>query len=106
MADNSNSFTYKMYKRNKRILKFVYFVLVAYALWLAIYSYFVLQNKSVTPIGLIIVLFAIYISFTFYKRWMRQNNKYIRENYNTWGKGAGAELSVMKALEGLPPEYR
>lgn len=35
-----------------------------------------------------------------------QNRKDKRSNYNTWGKGAGAELLEEKMLESLPQGYR
>lgn len=53
------------------------------------------------------MLFMILNGVFAYTRYLKkQNIGYKKENYQTWGKGAGAELLVEHELDKLPAEYK
>ncbi len=106
MADNSNSYTFKKYKSNKKIFLIIQLIIGVAYIWL-LYLFLIMWQKTNysfigTAFSSIIFLFALKFVQTIDK----QNRQDKRHNYNTWGKGAGAELLEEKMLESLPQEYR
>ena len=109
MADNKDSYTYKNYNRNKRIFHIIRTILVFYALWLLYYFITSMPSilKSPSPfIGMVIVSIIFLLSLKFVSKLDLQNRRDIKKNYNTWGKGAGAELYIDRSLEKLPEGYK
>ena len=73
---------------------------------LGIYFFITLQNKAISGVSLAIIIIIFYIALKYFQKWDKELDQEKRTNYHTWGLGAGAELSILKALETLPPEYK
>lgn len=106
MSDNKNSYTYKRFVRNKNIFRFITLILLIYVLLLYLFYIKMLQATSFTVLGTLVSSAIFLIAFSFAKGWDKQNSSDFKWNYNTWGRGAGAELAILKALETLPQEYK
>ena len=106
MADNSNSYTYKRYKRSKAIFRLIGLILLCSEIFGIWYVSFILQNRSFSLVGLFISLLILSIYLKIIRSWERINKIDNTWNYNTWGRGAGAEWKVQKALDNLPTEYK
>lgn len=109
MVENKNSYTYKRYLKNKTILRISGLILSVFVLWILYYSLTSIPKILKTPsplFGLAIFLLLVVIAMKLVKKWDIEIWRDKKWNYNTWGKGAGAELSVAKALGQLPPEYK
>lgn len=106
MADNSNSYTYKRYLKNKSTLNKAKIVILIGTIVLGIYFFITMQNKAITGISLAIIILIFYIALKYFQKWDKELDQEKGKNYHTWGQGAGAELSVLTALETLPPEYK
>lgn len=107
--NNKNSLTYRVYKKNKlKLLKQsmvfvgVYLVLILFFGFLPAFIFFKIGFKNIKYDFLLLEFwcFLLLIIFAFLferiKNWF--DNK-INKNYFTWGRGAGAELFVIKKLE-------
>ncbi|NMC36279.1 NERD domain-containing protein [Candidatus Beckwithbacteria bacterium] len=105
MADNSNSYTFREYKRNKKIFWIIHLIIGITYLWLLYLFLVMLQKTNYSLIGLVISSVIFIFAIKFVQKMDRQNRQDVRRNYNTWGKGAGAELIEEKILELLPQEY-
>ncbi len=106
MADNKDSYTYKTYIKNKKIFRWIGIILGVFALFVAFMYLKMAQDVAYTSTGVIIASIIVYIIFNIIKRWDKQNWRDIKRNYQTWGKGAGAEWKVDKSLEELPTGYK
>lgn len=106
MADNSNSYTFKEYIRNKKIFWIIKLVISIIYLWLIYLFLIVLQRTNYSFLGTIISSLIFLVALKAIQGVDKQNRKDIKKNYRTWGKGAGAELVEERLLESLPPEYK
>lgn len=106
MADNSNSYTFREYKRNKKIFLIIQLIIGATYLWLLYLFLIMLQKTNYSLIGTAFSSIIFLIALKFVQKMDKQNRQDKRRNYNTWGKGAGAELLEEKMLDSLPQEYR
>lgn len=70
-------------------------------LGLLYYYSFIIQNKSLGPIGVLIISIMFVWAFKSISKLDYQNQKEMKWNYNTWGRGAGAELYILKSLNEL-----
>ena len=104
--DNKESFTYKTYLKNRKVLRFIYFFLLAVTLWIFFLLFKGLTLKNIGPLG--IIFFVLIFSFAgiMIIGWLRQNKSDNKKNYYTWGKGAGAELGTLQDLEKLGSDYK
>lgn len=109
MADNKDSYTYKRYISNKKWLYLIKIFYVVYV-FIVLLGYLIYSQTTkvnlFTPAGIIIIPFVMLISLKYVKKSEREINKILKFNYRTWGKGAGAELSIANALEALPQDYK
>lgn len=106
MADNSNSYTFKEYKRNKKIFRIIKLIIGITYLWLMYLFLVMLQRTFYSLLGTVISSLIFLVALKIMQGMDIQNRKDIKHNYRTWGKGAGAELVEERLLESLPPEYK
>lgn len=106
MADNSSSYTFKEYKRNKKIFLIIKLIIGITYLWLMYLFLIMLQRTNYSLPGTIISSLIFFGALKSMQGMDKQNRQDIKHNYRTWGKGAGAELIEERLLESLPPEYK
>ncbi len=102
MADNKDSYTYKRYIKNRNIFSFIKWLLLVYVLWSIYFVSTSIKNGSFNSIQILVLSLALLVVFKVVNKWLYQNKRDMKWNYNTWGRGAGAELSILNALEKLP----
>ncbi len=103
MVSNKNSYTFKKYRINKKVIKFVYLFLLVDTIafyYFLFQIYFSGYSKYPLATTLIILFLLVVFYFQIEKTDKELVNEEIR-NYFTWGRGAGAELIVKKSLETL-----
>lgn len=108
MISNKESFVFKKYLSNKKLVKFFYLFLFADTI---AFFYFLTNLYSSTyykyPLAATIVFFFFLIVFLF--EITKADKELIKgkiRNYLTWGRGAGAELIVKRSLMSLSNDYR
>ena len=108
MTNNKESFTYKKYLRNKKLLKCLLVLLIFNVI---IFFYFLIKfyndayYKYPLSASILLIIFLIIFYFEI-KKAEKELFKAERRNYLTWGRGAGAELIVKKSLMGLNNDYK
>ncbi len=106
MANNRNSYTYKRYNRNK-FISFIIQIILLFGVLVILQVYLAGVQKNASSLSITIILtITVLIAYSFIKSWDRMNRRDRKLNYLTWGRGAGAELSVQRTLEKLPAEYK
>jgi len=95
--DNKNSYTYKKYLKHKSTIRTIEVAIGLFGLFLL--SKLVLFKGS----NLLIVIFLLAFAIKVIDVILVDER---RHNYLTWGRGAGAELTVGRQLERLGPDYK
>lgn len=104
--NNKNSFTYRKYRKNiKDIFKksIVFLVLFFVFLYIVLNFFSVLLNPRIFTVIFLIFLFVFMV---FNRLLDKKITKFLKYNYLTWGRGAGAELVVMRSLGSLGEKYK
>lgn len=108
MTNNKESFTFKKYLKNKKIIKFFYFFLVVDTI---LFFYFLMKlfysSYYKYPLLATVIVLFFFIIFEFQIEEVdKELEKGRKRNYFTWGRGAGAELIVKRSLMKLGDDYR
>lgn len=108
MVDNRNTYTFKKFIKNKKIIRLG--VLVVLVIFLIATCFLLIFPFSVHTKYPFITMVIVLASLIVLSREMSTADKEFtdmrKHNYFTWGKGAGAELIVMRNLEELGDEYK
>ena len=100
--DNKKSFVYQRYRKNKDAVWLItggLLIATLLVIYLLVNSY---KNQETATV---ISVFA-FIALIIISRFDKQLEKFSRQNYRTWGKGAGAERAVGNSLEKLGQDYK
>ncbi|MFA5714495.1 MAG: nuclease-related domain-containing protein [Candidatus Paceibacterota bacterium] len=108
MINNKDSFTFKKYLSNKKLIKFFYiFLLIDTVAFFCLLMKFYFSGYYKYPlVATMLVLFFLIIFHFVISKADRELIKGKKRNYFTWGRGAGAELIVKKSLMSLNDYYR
>jgi hypothetical protein len=106
VANNTNSYTYKRYSRNKSLITLIRNIVLVLGITIGIYILFVLWLHPLNifwmlTFGTLAIIFTKWVDFE-----LRLNSKDRSWNFFTWGRGAGAELKVANQLEDLPDSFK
>lgn len=105
-VDNKEGYTFKKYLWNKGYFRKE--KLVIYFIFVILFIVFVLppliKNNSLSGFITFVILSIIFKIG--YKIIMKDHFLAKGKNYQTWGKGAGAELNVKQSLEKLGKDYK
>lgn len=106
MYNNKDSYTFKNYSWRKVYLKNEkLFIGCFYVLFFVWYLKILIDFKFRLP-EFIFYTVIFYCSAMVIKKLFYENFLLKQKNYNTWGKGAGAELVVGNNLSALGPDYK
>ena len=108
MINNKESYTFKKYLKNKKLIKFFYLFLIIDT----IFFFYFLMNFYYSacykyPLLATVIVFFFLVVFKFQiEKTDKELEEGKRRNYFTWGRGAGAELIVKRSLMTLNDDYR
>lgn len=106
LLSNEDTYTYKIYLRNKMIFKGIKIFLSVFYLLILIWFIVELKRYSFNPILMIITSLMFLAALLLIRSWQKQNRDDLHNNYQTWGKGAGAELYILQELSSLGRNYK
>lgn len=95
--DNTESYTYKTYKKNNKIIKKGWLLALICGVFVEFIVFLYFYKTLVLPINMFLLIILSFIGIKYlYKKEIKPE---IKKNYHTWGKGAGAEWKVGNHLE-------
>lgn len=106
MFDNKDSYTFKNYSWRKTYLKNERWLIRGIYLILFMVYFLILFYYKFRPPESIILTIILYFSFRVLKKLFYENIFLSKKVYNTWGKGAGAEMVIGNQLSALGPDYK
>lgn len=106
METNRDTYTQRIFKKNKIIFLIIKLIIGATYLWILFIFLFMIQRTSFSIFGIILASVICYLAYRSIHKEEEQNKKDINKNNNTWGKGSEAESFVGKSLMQLTQEYK